>query len=321
MKTKEIVSKIALLYTSRGQFRKIDNSNYQWAASHGVLDEICQHMAEPKTRSYTVSELAKLAALYTSKAEFRQNSGGAYDAAYRKGILDEICNHMATHSRLGTKWSFEKLQEEALRYENKIEFRSKHPKAYDAAYKKGILDEICNHMAFKTYWSKEKLELEALKYNARIEFQKNNHAAYQAAQRFKLLDDICSHMKLSANISEQEQNLFDIIKQKFPKAQKLRDRKVQIANKPHIEGFDIDIYIPELRKGIEFDGTYWHSVEGLKRSRDHWPEEDLRGYAALKDDHFKSRGIDLLHIKEEEWMSNKKNCIEKCFAFLGEKNV
>jgi hypothetical protein len=42
------------------------------------------------------------------------------------------------------------------------------------------------------------------------------------------------------------------------------DNKVKIKGKPYIHGFDIDIFIPELNIGIEFDGGYYHTFAGLK---------------------------------------------------------
>jgi len=34
------------------------------------------------------------------------------------------------------------------------------------------------------------------------------------------------------------------------------------------------------------------------------------------DRYFKSKGIDILHIKEEDWVKDKDRCIKQCFLFL-----
>jgi very-short-patch-repair endonuclease len=86
-------------------------------------------------------------------------------------------------------------------------------------------------------------------------------------------------------------------------------------------GLDIDIYIPELRKGIEFDGDYWHSFEGLKRGRPDWPEEDLERYHQIKDRYFLSKGIEILHINEKEWLENHSKCLQKINDFLNLKRL
>lgn len=214
------------------------------------------------------------------------------------------------------KWTYEALQEEALKYQTKQAFRKNSYPAYLACKRRGILNSICKHTKSRYhYWTDEELQKEALKYNARNEFEKNSEAAYCAATRRKLLNKICKHMK-RPSLSSEEKELFDTISKNFKKVEKLRVSKIKIKNKPHIKGFEIDIYLPEFKKGIEFDGTYTHSVAGLKRGRPSWPESDLKNYHKIKDRYFKKIGIDILHIKEDNWIKNKEKCIKKCFDFL-----
>jgi hypothetical protein len=119
-----------------------------------------------------------------------------------------------------------------------------------------------------------------------------------------------------SSLSERE--LFGVVKSIYPNAKKLRDRSVKISGKPHIGGFDLDIYVPELNLGIEYDGIWTHSVKGLKRGRKHWPDEDLKKYHGLKDDWFmSSKGIMVLHINEADWLLDKESCIKRCLDFLG----
>lgn len=120
--------------------------------------------------------------------------------------------------------------------------------------------------------------------------------------------------------SKAEIELLDAIKLRYQSAVKHREL-ISIDNKPHIRGFEIDIFVPELNKGIEFDGTYFHSLEVLKQNRGHWPDSDIQNYHQIKDDYFFSRGIQLIHIKEEDWNTDKEKEIGKCLSFLGEINV
>jgi hypothetical protein len=289
-RTNEELKEIALKYNSKAEFRKKDPQARKAAYRRNILDDICQHM-KPLLKYRTNEELTQEALKYTTRGEFRENNNNAYCVAQTRGILDDICSHMPKDSKIGKhshnfKWTDEKLQEEALKYTTRSEFYEKSGGAYKAICDKGILDQICSHMPKRTEqvgennphfrWTFEKLQEEALKYKTRGEFREKNGSAYGTANDRNLLDDICSHMKPVINISSQEKSLFDSIKEKYPKTQRLKDTKVKIKDKSHIKGFDIDIYIPELRKGIEFDGRYWHSLDGLKRSRSHWPEEDIR---------------------------------------------
>jgi hypothetical protein len=114
----------------------------------------------------------------------------------------KILNKTKTGSIGGANifWTKEKCYIEALKYENKKDFRLNSCGAYSSAYKNGWLDEICSHMKLKkvkprNYWTKEKCQEEALKYDRKINFLKSCKSAYNKAQDMKWLDEICSHMK------------------------------------------------------------------------------------------------------------------------------
>lgn len=280
-------------------------------------------MRNSKPRKYTLEIIQAEALKYETRGDFQTFSRGAYVAAHKKDLLDQVCSHMGGRAsgekNRNFKWTNEKLKEEALKYKSVKDFVDNSKSAYMTARSRGLLDEICSHMSrlIGKDWTLESLEQEALKYKTRGEFAAKGKGAYLAARRKKLLNKICSHMGKPCGTSKPEQDLFDIIKSIFPKTQKFRDSKVRIDGKPHIQGFDLDIYIPELRKAIEFDGTYHHSFEGLKRARPWWPDEDIGNYHLLKDEHFNKKNIQVLHIQEENWKSNKQDCINQALKFLG----
>jgi hypothetical protein len=58
---------------------------------------------------------------------------------------------------------------------------------------------------------------------------------------------------------------------------------------------EIDIYLPELKIGFEFNGLYWHSNE--------WKEKN---YHSKKTNHFRDRGIRIIHIWEDDWDNRKE---------------
>ena len=320
--TEEKILEEAKKYGTRGEFQK--NTAYKAARRRNILDKVCSHMAKPRNLAFTNEKLQEEALKYSSRGEFQIKSTAAYQAAHKRKLLDKICTHMSPS--LTAAYTYEELQAEALKYNSRGEFAKNSPSAYTVAHKRGLLNSACSHMPehidqskennpnFK--WTDKMLSEEALKYNSIDGFRNAVQGAYNASHKRKILNDICSHMKMSRNSSKSEKELFDEILKLFPKTQKLRDRKVKIQNKPHIQGFDLDIYIPELRKGIEFDGKYWHSTEGLKRGRECWPLEDLQNYHQIKDEYFLSKGIKLLHIDEKDWLHNNKKCVEECLKFL-----
>jgi hypothetical protein len=75
--------------------------------------------------------------------------------------------------------------------------------------------------------------------------------------------------------------------------------------------FEIDIYLPDYKLGIEFDGLYWHS--------------DLfkdKNYHLNKTEECEQQGIQLLHIFEDEWINKKeivKSIIKSKIGIVGNK--
>lgn len=61
---------------------------------------------------------------------------------------------------------------------------------------------------------------------------------------------------------------------------------------------EIDVYLPELKLGFEFNGIYWHSNK-FKDS----------GYHLNKTKYFKESGIRIIHIWEDDW-NNKRSILE-----------
>jgi hypothetical protein len=82
------------------------------------------------------------------------------------------------------------------------------------------------------------------------------------------------------------------------------------------DGLEIDIYLTHLKLGFEFNGLYWHSEEW----KDKW-------YHLNKTNHFKERGIRIIHIWEDDWSFRKnivksqiKNLLNKSDFKLGSRN-
>ncbi len=270
---------------------------------------------------WTEEKIREEAKKYSNAKEFRKNALGAYFAARRINILDEIGTHFVNLHRgsLGKGYTDDELQKEALKYETRTEFKKNSGGHYSAAWDKKILNEICQHMIPPKKWTKDLIFSESKKYMFRSDFKRNNMSAYKGAVKLKILDEVCNHMyRCEASSSFAEYELFNEIKKLYPNTKKMRDRSANIPNKPYIKGFDIDIFIPELNKGIEFDGVYWHSFETLRSmtSKIRWTDEDLKNYHQIKDDYFASKGIKLLHITDLEWLNNKEQSLSKIFAFL-----
>lgn len=78
-----------------------------------------------------------------------------------------------------------------------------------------------------------------------------------------------------------------------------RDRSV-------IRPYELDIFIPDKKYAIEFNGLYWHTETRLGRK-----------YHKMKHDLAESRGISLLNIWEDDWKNNKKLVLDMIDHKLG----
>ena len=68
-------------------------------------------------------------------------------------------------------------------------------------------------------------------------------------------------------------------------------------NRKLLNGKEIDIYIPDLKIGIEFNGIYWHGESGGKKHKK---------YHLTKTEECESNNIRLIHIFEDEWVYKKE---------------
>ena len=74
--------------------------------------------------------------------------------------------------------------------------------------------------------------------------------------------------------------------------------EVRFNDRTQIHPYEIDIYLPALKIGIEFDGLYWHSELGGAN----------RMALAYKTKLCKDKGISLIHLYEDEWDNRKTQC-------------
>lgn len=93
----------------------------------------------------------------------------------------------------------------------------------------------------------------------------------------------------NAGISLQEKELFEFVKNNF-KGEVLRNKRNVIPP------YELDIYIPEKKVAIEYDGLYWHSTKNLKD----------KNYHLNKTKMCEEKGIRLIHIFSDEWMYKKE---------------
>lgn len=97
------------------------------------------------------------------------------------------------------KWTKEKCEEIAKKYNNRNDYKIANESSYKAALKNKWLDEICSHMIYKrrpnNYWTKEKCKKVAKKYNKKIDFYNNDYTVYSVCIKNNWLDNFCINME------------------------------------------------------------------------------------------------------------------------------
>ncbi len=256
------------------------------------------------------------ASKYPSISEWSKNSRSCYVVASRNGWLKEISVNMGRKRK--TVWTESEIVIDAAKYKKMKDWIANSSSAYQAAWKMGIIEKIKINMLPRSrsdvIWCRESILADSSRYKTKSEWENNSPSAYNASRKLGIYQEATKHMPAWSAQSVPEIEIMTHISKIFSDAQKKMFKNDD--KNFSFWGLELDIFIPSINKGIEFDGTYWHSFEGLKESRPKWPEKDLLNYHKLKDDWFASRGIRILHIKEKDWNHNKKAQLSKIDDFL-----
>jgi len=157
-------------------------------------------------------------------------------------------------------------------------------------------------------------------------FNLSNHPNYikYLSNKISLFKCDCGHnhnfkIKSDNYISRWKLNLplcticYPISDQKSIKEKELLGYIKQNYNGEIISGYrnqyEIDIYLPNLKIGFEFNGLYWHSE--LYKERD---------YHINKTDYFKELGIRIIHIWEDDWVYKTGIIKSQILNILGKSN-
>ena len=118
---------------------------------------------------------------------------------------------------------------------------------------------------------------------------------------------ICDKIKFS---SKPEKEVLSVVKELIPKELILENDRTQIINPKTRRNLELDIYLPNLNKAIEFNGKYFHG--------DDFP--DVQYKDKQKVIQCKEKNIQLLVIKEENWIVHRKEQVQKIKQFIGGMN-
>lgn len=82
-------------------------------------------------------------------------------------------------------------------------------------------------------------------------------------------------------------------------------------NKKVLDGQEIDIYLPDLKIGFEFNGDYWHMNPKFHKKDEILEQsgasaEEIWKFDKYKIDLAKNKGVDLYIIWEDDWLNNNE---------------
>ena len=153
----------------------------------------------PEHGVYWTLETCKADALkYETKKKWQKTPKSGYYAALKNGWIKQCCAHMIDGYLAQIKWPLETCKAQALKYNIRNDWIEAPNSGYDAARKKGWLEECCAHMIdgnlAKIKWTLETCKAQALKYETRNDWFKAPNSGYFAALKNDWIEECCAHM-------------------------------------------------------------------------------------------------------------------------------
>jgi len=230
---------------------------------------------------------------------------------YTKRIYKEIKEYIESYD-------YKLLSEEYIKHNEKLKLQCPEGHIYETifnVFRKGHRCPTCHYIKRKKLYNevKQYIELydykllseEYIKHNEKLKLQcplghifKMSYNHFQQGQR-------CSVCYYQSSSSEPERELQDFVSTIYNGNIKLNDRTT-IINPLTGWNLELDVYLSELNKAIEFNGSYWHSLpDSIERDR-------------IKQEQCKYNDINLLTIHEDNWVNNKEMCLQVIENFINQ---
>jgi hypothetical protein len=169
------------------------------------------------------------------------------------------------------------------------EIHKKTIESFYKNYKKRITDNIDNDkFSFIGFEKGDKTNLNFNCINCKSNF---TILTYQFYYRIKNNNSICTKcFPISESSSIDQIELFNLINENY-------NGKIELNNKNTIKPYEIDIYLPDLKIGFEFNGVFWNSDKF--KSKDY----HLKKYKKSTENN-----IRLYTIWEDDWTIKREIC-------------
>jgi len=134
-------------FNTRTEFKKNSGNAYNSAREHKWLDEMewlsNKNDKHPKGYWKIKENIMNEAKKYSSNSEFKENNLTAFLSAYKYGYMREMTwIHKKKKRHTNGWWTYNRIEQEALKYNTKTEFFKGNQTAYKKALKLGIIDDF-----------------------------------------------------------------------------------------------------------------------------------------------------------------------------------
>jgi ribosomal protein S27E len=264
-----------------------------------------------------------------TKLKFKCPEGHIYDAifgSFSVGKRCPICRYNRVSEKLKYSYDYIKSQIEneghkllSKDYKNvmtKIEVQCPEGHIYEVKYNNFKSGYRCPYCAgnVKLTYKRVKSEIEKEGYsllsdnytnaNSKIKVRCPEGHTYEVTYASFYMGRRCPVCSSHKTSSKGEIEILKVVKELLPQETICHNDRTQIRNPITGNMLELDIWIPSLRKAIEFNGKYWHSF-------DHTIKKDL-----IKRDICKEKQINLFIIDENEWNKNQEECVQKVRNFI-----
>lgn len=144
---------------------------------------------------------------------------------------------------------------------------------------------------------KDRLQEFIIKNNISSAYELGGRLGLSGTEGIKLLDRFELNHLIRFVRSAPEQDLRDYVSKYF---------NILMNKRRIVKGFELDIYVPEKKVAIEFNGNWWHSE---------WKKPRL--YHQKKSEAALREGVFVYHIFEYDWMTKKNLVLSQLNNLLG----
>ena len=285
---------------------KYDYSKVEYIDSHTKIRIICNnhgeffqtpsnHLNKKGCRDCSYELRAKQKSM--SKEEFIRKSNKKHNNIYKYELAEYVNNQTKVKIICEKHGIFEQIPNSHMRGSG-CPYCSKDKRS---EYFKLTKEEYINRANNVHGYIYDYSDIKYINNSTEIKIKCNNHGYFWQIPYIHLSGCGCPKCGSSMIISKPEIEVQEFVKS--------LGFNLITNNRRIIPPKELDVFIPELNKAIEFNGMYWHYNFSN-------PLCKPKGYHSEKSNLCREKGIQLLHIREDLWLNKKEQMKEVIIKFL-----